>query len=87
MGYVCFCIIGEINKSLFQVFSNNIFEIILWFVITFLTIRKIKKIFSKKTKNNDLFISPTNKSHDVDFFFGEKTILEDSYEPSLDKLR
>ena len=48
--------------------------------------KKIIKIFLKKTQNNDLFISPTNKSHNMDFF-GEKAILEESYEPSLDKLR
>ena len=32
------------------------------------------------------FISPTNKSHKMDFF-GEKTILEESNEPSLIKVR
>jgi hypothetical protein len=40
-----------------------------------------------KTQNSDLFISPTNKSHKMDFFFGEKAILEESNEPTLGKLR
>jgi hypothetical protein len=68
VGFVGFCIIGEINKSLFQFFSKKYFLIFLWFVITFLFKKKIKKIYLKKTQNNDLFISPTNKSQHVDFF-------------------
>ena len=36
----------------------------------------IANIF-EKTQNNDLFISPTNKFHKMDFF-GEKAILEES---------
>ena len=35
----------------------------------------------EKTQNNDLFISPTNKSQKMDFF-GEKAILEELNEPS-----
>ena len=43
--------------------------------------KKIKKKKIGKTQNNDLFISPTNKSHKMDFFC-EKAILEESNEPS-----
>ena len=41
----------------------------------------------ERTQNNDLFISPTNKFHKMDFFFGEKATLEESNEPSLIKVR
>ena len=45
---------------------------------------------NQRKKNNDLFISPimqkpTNPTMWI--FFGEKETLEESYEPSLDKLR
>ena len=34
--------------------------------------KKIKKIFLDKTQNHDLFISPTKKSHKLDFFLVKK---------------
>ena len=40
--------------------------------------------------NNDLFISPIMQKPTIStvwIFFGEKAILEESYEPSLGKLR
>ena len=52
--------------------------------------RKIKKKNFEKNCNNDLFISPimqkpTNPTMWI--FFCEKETLEESYEPSFDKLR
>ena len=52
-----------------------------------LVIKKNKKNFLAKTQNHDLFISPTNNFHKMDFFFGEKAMLEESNEHSLGKLR
>jgi hypothetical protein len=84
---VGFCIIGEIKKSLFQIFQKIINLIFLWSVITFLIIKKIKnkKFWQKLKIMICLFHQPTNPT--LWIFFGEKAILEESYEPSLDKLR
>jgi hypothetical protein len=62
---VGFCIIGEIKKSFFKIFQKEKKIIFLWSVITFL-------INLAKTQNSDLFISPTNKSHKMDFFLVKK---------------
>jgi hypothetical protein len=45
---VGFCIIGEIKKSLFQIFKKKINLIFLWSVITFLIIKKEKYFFFGK---------------------------------------